>query len=85
MGLMIKVYIGGSYREVPWSVIVTFGLALAYVVSPVDAIPDYIPVAGWTDDAAVVAQVLRSLSDHIDRYTAANPARLEAAGGVSRR
>ena len=42
--------------------------ALVYVVSPVDAIPDVIPVVGWTDDAAVVSMVVASLGDEIDRY-----------------
>jgi uncharacterized membrane protein YkvA (DUF1232 family) len=29
---------------------VIFLLALLYVLSPVDLIPDVIPVVGWTDD-----------------------------------
>jgi len=28
-------------------------LALLYIVSPVDIIPDVIPVVGWADDAVV--------------------------------
>lgn len=28
-------------------------LALLYIVSPVDLIPDFIPVVGWADDLAV--------------------------------
>jgi uncharacterized membrane protein YkvA (DUF1232 family) len=28
-------------------------LALLYIISPIDAIPDFIPVAGWVDDLAV--------------------------------
>ena len=28
-------------------------LALLYIISPVDVIPDVIPVAGWVDDALV--------------------------------
>lgn len=28
---------------------------IAYVVSPIDLISDFIPVIGWLDDAAVVA------------------------------
>ncbi len=33
---------------------VIFGLAVAYVFSPVDIIPD-IPVIGWVDDATVLS------------------------------
>jgi uncharacterized membrane protein YkvA (DUF1232 family) len=29
-------------------------LAVAYVISPIDAIPDVIPVIGWLDDIGVL-------------------------------
>lgn len=32
---------------------------VAYLVSPIDLVPDFIPVAGYLDDAAIVAFVLR--------------------------
>ena len=28
-------------------------LALLYIISPVDIVPDVVPVAGWIDDAVV--------------------------------
>ena len=28
-------------------------VALLYIISPVDFVPDVVPVAGWIDDAAV--------------------------------
>jgi uncharacterized membrane protein YkvA (DUF1232 family) len=28
-------------------------LALLYIISPIDLVPDVIPIAGWVDDAAV--------------------------------
>ena len=43
-------------------------LAIAYVVSPIDLIPDAIPVLGWLDDIGVVALVAtyyaRQISQH---------------------
>jgi uncharacterized membrane protein YkvA (DUF1232 family) len=35
-------------------------LLLGYLVSPIDIIPDFIPVIGYADDLVVVAIVLRS-------------------------
>lgn len=34
------------------------GLALAYIVSPLDLIPDWIPVIGWLDELVVVPLLL---------------------------
>jgi uncharacterized membrane protein YkvA (DUF1232 family) len=36
-------------------------LLLAYLVSPLDLVPDFIPVLGYADDVIVVAVVLRSV------------------------
>lgn len=40
--------------------------ALVYLVLPVDAIPDFIPVYGWADDAAVIMQASIAVADSID-------------------
>jgi uncharacterized membrane protein YkvA (DUF1232 family) len=34
------------------------GLALVYIVSPLDVIPDWIPVIGWLDELVVVPLLL---------------------------
>jgi uncharacterized membrane protein YkvA (DUF1232 family) len=36
-------------------------LLLGYLASPIDLVPDFVPVAGQADDAVVVALVLRAL------------------------
>ena len=42
--------------------------ALLYLVSPIDLIPDAIPVLGLTDDASVVAAAVASLSFELKKY-----------------
>ena len=39
--------------------------ALGYFILPVDLIPDFIAVFGYTDDLAVAAILLKQLKDHI--------------------
>jgi uncharacterized membrane protein YkvA (DUF1232 family) len=39
--------------------------ALAYFVLPIDAIPDMLPVLGFTDDAAVLASTIKLVASHI--------------------
>ena len=40
--------------------------ALGYMVSPIDVIPDAIPIAGLTDDLAVLLYVLKKVWSGID-------------------
>jgi len=40
--------------------------ALLYLISPIDAIPDIIPVVGWLDDIGVATGVLAYLNSKID-------------------
>ena len=53
---------------VSWEVKAWIIAGLAYFISPIDAIPDAIPVIGYLDDAAVVAWILHQLSDEVARY-----------------
>ena len=40
--------------------------ALGYMISPLDVIPDAIPIAGLTDDLAVLAYVLKKVWGDVD-------------------
>lgn len=48
-------------RALPFGVRVRLGLLLAYLASPIDIIPDFIPILGYADDAIVVTAVLRGV------------------------
>ena len=52
-------------RETPLPVKATLVGALAYFVLPADAIPDVMPVFGFTDDAAVLATAIKLVASHI--------------------
>ena len=45
----------------PRGVRIRLGLLLVYLASPIDLVPDVLPVIGYADDAVVVALVLRSV------------------------
>ena len=40
---------------------------LGYLISPIDLVPDIIPVLGYGDDAAVIASILVMMAEHIDQ------------------
>ncbi|TFV63223.1 UNVERIFIED_ORG: DUF1232 domain-containing protein [Bacillus sp. AZ43] len=48
-------------RSLPRGVRVRLWLLLAYLLSPVDLVPDVVPVLGHADDVVVVALALRSV------------------------
>lgn len=51
--------------ETPLQVKATLTAAIAYFILPIDAIPDVLPVIGFTDDAAVLALAIKLVSSHI--------------------
>lgn len=60
-------------RTLPRGVRLRLWLVLAYLASPLDLIPDFVPVAGYADDAIIVALALRSVvrvagPDALDRH-----------------
>lgn len=48
--------------EMPRGVRLRLWLLLGYLLSPIDLVPDIIPVVGYADDAIVVALALRSVT-----------------------
>ena len=52
-------------RQTPVHVKAALLGALAYFVLPTDAIPDVLPVIGYTDDAAVLAAAINLVASHL--------------------
>ena len=50
--------------SVPRGVRIRLFLLIGYLISPVDLIPDFVPVLGYADDAIIVAVALRSVIRH---------------------
>jgi uncharacterized membrane protein YkvA (DUF1232 family) len=69
-------------RTVTVGVRIRLVLLLAYLLSPIDLVPDFIPVIGYADDAVIVALVLRSVikragEDAVRRHWPGSPAGLD--------
>ncbi|PUB33561.1 uncharacterized membrane protein YkvA (DUF1232 family) [Elizabethkingia sp. YR214] len=44
------------------------GLALVYAISPIDVLPDWIPVIGQMDDLAVLALAMPVLMKEVEKF-----------------
>lgn len=70
-------------RTLPVGVRIWLAVLLVYLVSPIDLIPDFIPVLGYADDALVVAIAVRFATRRagraaLERHWPGNPAGLAA-------
>ena len=57
----------GRYRDVSKKNLLLAAAGIAYLVSPLDMIPDFLP-GGFADDAAVVAFVVRKLRGELAAF-----------------
>ena len=64
-----------THRDTPWYAKAMGALVVAYALSPIDLIPDFIPILGYVDDAillpALIWLTVRLLPDHVLRESRA--------------
>lgn len=65
---LVNDYRKGDYRTVPWKVIAAITGAVIYFVSPLDVVPDFLPLAGYLDDALVIKLALDLARSDLDLY-----------------
>ena len=65
---MIFDWLLGKFEWSPIRLIVALVIGLAYLVSPIDIIPDVIPLAGWLDDFLVATAVIRIAREDVTRW-----------------
>ena len=51
---VVALWLAARDPRVPWYAKVTAGAVAAYALSPIDLIPDFIPVIGYLDDLVIV-------------------------------
>jgi uncharacterized membrane protein YkvA (DUF1232 family) len=65
---IVRDYWSGKYRKIPFWSIAAVVAALLYVLNPLDLVPDFIPLLGQIDDAAVIAACLLMVRQDLHRY-----------------
>jgi len=67
---LVRSYWLGEYKKVPWLTIAGITATLLYVFSPIDFIPDIIPVVGYVDDALVFSLCLKLIKQDLEDFEA---------------
>jgi uncharacterized membrane protein YkvA (DUF1232 family) len=75
--------------DLPRGMRIRLMLLLAYLISPLDLIPDFVPVLGYADDVIIVAIALRSVTrkagpDALERHWPGTPQGLQAIRHLAR-
>lgn len=65
---MVWDWFAGRFDWSPMRLFAAFVIGVAYLVSPIDIVPDVIPLAGWIDDFMVATAVVRLARCDIERY-----------------
>ena len=68
LGRLLAAYSRGDYRDIPLDSLIMVIAGLVYVVSPIDLIPDAVPVAGYADDVVAVGFVIRQVHHELTAF-----------------
>lgn len=61
----------GTDLDMPAKHLAVLVAAVLYVICPIDAIPDFLPVIGWSDDISVIALATRIIGPHWQKHARA--------------
>ncbi|UFH56673.1 YkvA family protein [Spirosoma sp. KNUC1025] len=65
---LLRAYASGQYRELPWKTLLRVIAVLIYFVSPIDILPDFLPIVGLTDDIALMLWLFSGIKDDIEKF-----------------
>ncbi len=65
---LLRAYIRGEYRHVPWKALVLIVGALLYFLNPMDIVPDFLSGIGFVDDATVIAMVVQAVKEELEKF-----------------
>lgn len=64
---LVRAWVDGRYRDVPWKSVVMMAGALLYFLNPFDLVPDFI-AGGFLDDLTVLSSVAAAAKADLDAF-----------------
>lgn len=77
-----KDYVSGDYTEIPKRSIVAILGGLIYFLSPIDVVPDFVPVLGFVDDVFVLNLVYKQVIKDLEKYKSWKDNQMKIAGAI---
>lgn len=65
---LLSAFTHRQYRKIPWGSIAMVTGAIIYFLSPLDLMLDWIPFAGFIDDAAILLFVSKQIHADLERF-----------------
>lgn len=65
---LVRSYATGDYRQIQTSTIISGLAVLLYTLSPIDLVPDFIPVFGFLDDLSLIGWFIGKFQGEIIRF-----------------
>ncbi len=65
---LLRSYVNGSYRQIPWQSLIMIVASLIYFINPFDIIPDFIPLQGLIDDATLMLFTFKQVQGDLEQY-----------------
>lgn len=65
---LLQAYFSKQYTAIPWGSVALIVGAVIYFVSPIDLMPDWIPLSGFIDDAAILTFVIAQIRTDLNRF-----------------
>lgn len=67
---LVRASASGEYKDIPWKTLVKIVAVLIYFVSPIDILPDFLPIVGISDDIVLVTWLFTSIKGDLGKFQA---------------
>lgn len=78
-----KDFVNGEYTEIPKRSIVAILGGLIYFLSPLDIVPDFVPLLGFIDDIFVLNLVYKQVLKDLEEYKVWKDAQIKIIGNIN--
>lgn len=68
LGKLLKYYATGQYRDIEIKNLVIILAGFIYFLSPIDLVPDFLPILGFADDIALITFIYSSLKEELEKF-----------------